>query len=92
MGCMQILIKLFNSLRQNEPNILLFDLQRFAGEKTEEPTAKRKSETRQKGQVAKSVDLSSSVIILAAFFSSLRGRWATFWLGWCRISFRLPSS
>jgi flagellar biosynthetic protein FlhB len=46
-----------------------FDLQRFAGEKTEAPTAKRKSETRQKGQVAKSVDFSSSVIILVAFFS-----------------------
>ena len=69
MGYMQILIKFFNNLRQYKPNSLIFDLQRFAGEKTEEPTAKRKSETRQKGQVAKSVDFSSSVIILAAFFS-----------------------
>lgn len=69
MGCMKILIKLFNSLLQNEPNNRFFDLQRFAGEKTEEPTSKRKTESRQKGQVAKSVDFSSSVIILGAFFS-----------------------
>ena len=34
--------------------------------KTEEPTGKRKSETRNKGQVAKSVDLTSGVMILAA--------------------------
>ncbi|MBU2701996.1 flagellar biosynthetic protein FlhB [Sporomusaceae bacterium BoRhaA] len=46
-----------------------FDLQRFAGEKTEEPTAKRKGEARQKGQVPKSMDFSSAVIMLAAFFS-----------------------
>lgn len=69
MGCMEILIKLFNNSHRNELSSMTFDLQRFAGEKTEEPTAKRKSETRQKGQVAKSVDFSSSVIILVAFFS-----------------------
>jgi hypothetical protein len=58
MESIQILIKLFNSLYQNRPDSMSFDLQRFAGEKTEAPTAKRKSETRQKGQVAKSVDFS----------------------------------
>jgi flagellar biosynthesis protein FlhB len=69
MGCMPILIKLFNSLRRDNSKMNSFDLQRFAGEKTEEPTAKRKSESRQKGQVPKSMDFSSSVILLAAFFS-----------------------
>lgn len=69
MECMLILVKLCNSLRQNKFHSMSFDLQRFAGEKTEDPTAKRQSESRQKGQVAKSIDFSSSVIILVAFFS-----------------------
>jgi flagellar biosynthetic protein FlhB len=46
-----------------------FDLQLFAGEKTEEATAKRKGEARQKGQVAKSTEVNSVFIILAAFFT-----------------------
>lgn len=69
MECMLILIKLFSSLYRDNSRRLRFDLQRFAGEKTEEPTAKRKSESRQKGQVPKSMDFSSAVIMLAAFFS-----------------------
>ncbi|MDF2500596.1 MAG: flhB [Anaerosporomusa subterranea] len=48
---------------------LVFDLQRFNGEKTEDATAKRKSEARQKGQVAKSAELNSAFIILSAFFA-----------------------
>lgn len=48
---------------------LIFDLQRFNGEKTEDATAKRKSEARQKGQVAKSAELNSAFIILSAFFA-----------------------
>jgi flagellar biosynthetic protein FlhB len=35
-------------------------------EKTEEPTAKRKTESRKKGQVAKSTDLNSAVMLIAA--------------------------
>ncbi len=37
------------------------------GEKTEEPTAKRRSESRGKGQVAKSQDLSTAAVLLASF-------------------------
>lgn len=47
----------------------VFDLQRFNGEKTEDATSKRKQEARQKGQVAKSVELNSAFIILSAFFA-----------------------
>lgn len=46
-----------------------FDLQLFSGEKTEEATPKRKSEARNKGQVARSVELNSAFVILAAFFA-----------------------
>lgn len=45
-----------------------FDLQRFdSAEKTEEPTPRKKEESRKKGQVAKSAELSSVFVILAAF-------------------------
>ena len=46
-----------------------FDLQLFSGEKTEEPTGKRKEEARGKGQVAKSVEINSAFVILAGFFA-----------------------
>lgn len=59
-----------NSLRHNDQNkVSFFDLQLFAGEKTEEATPKRKSEARQKGQVAKSNEFNSAFILLLAFFS-----------------------
>jgi flagellar biosynthetic protein FlhB len=46
----------------------VFDLQRFdSSEKTEEPTQRKKEESRKKGQVAKSAELSSVFVILAAF-------------------------
>ena len=45
-----------------------FDLQLFAGEKTEEATPKRKQDARKKGQVPKSIELNSALIILAAFY------------------------
>lgn len=52
------------------PNRFVFDLQRFdSSEKTEEPTQRRQEETRQKGQVAKSAELSSVFVILAAFMA-----------------------
>ncbi|VBB08079.1 type iii secretion system substrate exporter [Lucifera butyrica] len=44
-----------------------FDLQLFNGEKTEEPTSKRKNEAREKGQVAKSSEINATFIILTAF-------------------------
>ncbi len=46
-----------------------FDLQLFNGEKTEEATPKRKEEARKKGQVAKSVEINSAFVILAAFLA-----------------------
>ncbi|GBG56284.1 flagellar biosynthetic protein FlhB [Sporomusaceae bacterium FL31] len=46
-----------------------FDLQLFNGEKTEDATPKRKEEARKKGQVAKSVEINSAFVILAAFLS-----------------------
>ena len=49
-----------------------FDLQLFAddgGEKTEEPTAKKKSDARNKGQVAKSQELSAAFVLFVGFWS-----------------------
>ena len=47
---------------------LPFDLQMFAGEKTEEATEKRKRDAVQEGNVAKSQDFGSVIILLAGFF------------------------
>ena len=50
--------------------IFRFDLQRFdSSEKTEEPTQRKQEESRKKGQVAKSAELSSVFVILAAFLA-----------------------
>lgn len=46
---------------------LQFDLQLFAGEKTEQATPRRREQAREKGQVFKSIDLTSALIILACF-------------------------
>ena len=52
------------------PERFVFDLQRFdSSEKTEEPTQRRQEESRKKGQVAKSAELSSVFVILAAFMA-----------------------
>ena len=46
-----------------------FDLQLFAdGEKTEEPTQKKRDDARKKGQVGKSQDLSAAFVLLMGFF------------------------
>ena len=46
-----------------------FDLQRFAdGDKTEEPTAKKREEAAKKGQVGKSQEVSTAFVLLIAFF------------------------
>ena len=46
-----------------------FDLQLFAdGEKTEEPTAKKRADARKKGQVGKSQDLNAAFVLLTGFF------------------------
>lgn len=43
------------------------DLQLFAGEKTEKATPKKRQDTRKKGQVAKSMELSGASVLMAAF-------------------------
>ncbi|KAF9115111.1 hypothetical protein BGX30_006399, partial [Mortierella sp. GBA39] len=43
----------------------------FGGEKTEKATPKKRQDTRKKGQVAKSQDLTGAVVLLASFFSLL---------------------
>ena len=60
--------KYWRSLASRPGKQFVFDLQRFdSGEKTEEPTQRKKEESRKKGQVAKSAELSSVFVILAAF-------------------------
>ena len=65
MKCMEIY-----HLRCEPSNSLpfVFDLQRFAGEKTEEPTAKKRADARKKGQVARSQELNSAFVLLVGFF------------------------
>mgnify|MGYP000978596678 FL=1 len=46
----------------------IFDLQRFAGEKTEEPTAKKRADARKKGQVGRSQEVNSAFVLLIGFF------------------------
>lgn len=48
-------------------SLLVFDLQLFAGEKTEPATEKKRREAVQQGNVAKSQDLASVIILLAGF-------------------------
>lgn len=43
------------------------DLQLFSGEKTEDPTPKRLEEARKKGQVARSTEINSVLVLLAVF-------------------------
>ncbi|MEW9667650.1 flagellar biosynthesis protein FlhB [Ammoniphilus sp. 3BR4] len=51
-----------------QPKLLIsIDLQYFAGEKTEKATPKKKQEARQKGQVAKSQEVASALIMLSSF-------------------------
>lgn len=45
-----------------------FDLQRFAGDKTEEPTSKKRADAKKKGQVGRSTELNTAFVLLAGFF------------------------
>lgn len=60
---------LSDSAWENRCKLTSFDLQLFNQEKTEEATPKRKEEARKKGQVAKSVEINSAFVILAAFLA-----------------------
>ncbi len=58
----------------------VFDLQRFAGgEKTEEPTAKKRADARKKGQVGRSQELNTAFVLLVGFFS-LKLLWDSIYL------------
>ncbi|MFF2752581.1 flagellar biosynthesis protein FlhB [Psychrobacillus sp. NPDC058041] len=46
---------------------LRLDLQFFAGEKTEKATPKKRQDSRKKGQVLKSADVTSAVVLLSVF-------------------------
>lgn len=46
----------------------VFDLQRFAGDKTEEPTSKKRADAKKKGQVGRSTELNTAFVLLAGFF------------------------
>lgn len=46
---------------------LTLDLQFFAGEKTEKATPKKRQDSRKKGQVAKSQDVNTAIVLLAVF-------------------------
>lgn len=47
--------------------LLSLDLQFFSGEKTEKATPKKRQDARKKGQVAKSQDINTAVLLLAIF-------------------------
>ncbi|UII57426.1 flagellar biosynthesis protein FlhB [Cytobacillus spongiae] len=47
--------------------LLSLNLQYFAGEKTEKATPKKRQDSRKKGQVAKSQDVNTAVVLLAIF-------------------------
>ena len=46
-----------------------FDLQLFAGEKTEDPTSKRRSDARKKGQIGRSQEISAAFVLIGGFFA-----------------------
>ena len=59
---------LLNSSRLDDDlKNFVFDLQRFDGEKTEEPTSKKREDARKKGQVAKSQELNTAFVLLIGF-------------------------
>ena len=58
-----------------ELNLQFFAAEGPGGEKTEEPTAKKKQDTRKDGKVAKSKELSSGVELIALFLI------LKFWIG-----------
>lgn len=70
-------LELFQGKTEPKRPVIRFDLQFFADpSKTEEPTERRKQEARKKGQVAKSAELNSVVVLFAMFlFLNFAGGW-----------------
>lgn len=52
---------------ESERMLFSFDLQLFAGEKTEEPTAKKRADAKKKGQVGKSQEINAAFVMMAGF-------------------------
>lgn len=71
MGCTKIFSAFYHSFpdKYTKRTDIQFNLQLFAGEKTEEATPKRKAEARKKGQVAKSMEINSVFVVVAAFLT-----------------------
>ena len=71
MGCTKIFSAFYHSFpdQYTKRTDIQFNLQLFAGEKTEEATPKRKAEARKKGQVAKSMEINSVFVVVAAFLT-----------------------
>lgn len=65
MKCMETLIS--RSELCGKP--FVFDLQLFAGEKTEDPTSKRLSDARNKGNIPKSQEINTVFVLLAGFWA-----------------------
>jgi flagellar biosynthetic protein FlhB len=70
-------LELIPGTTEPELRLLRFDLQFFAdSDKTEEATEKRKQDARKKGQVAKSMELNSVVVLFAMFLLlNVAGGW-----------------
>ena len=66
MKCMEIY---HSQYAPSNRRAFVFDLQRFAGEKTEEPTAKKRADARKKGQVGRSQEVNSAFVLLVGFFA-----------------------
>ena len=71
MECTATCITCYPSLDDGQPDYKLkqLDLQLFNEEKTEDPTTKRQQESREKGQVAKSMEVNSVFVVMAAFLA-----------------------
>ncbi|WP_163101520.1 flagellar biosynthesis protein FlhB [Peribacillus alkalitolerans] len=69
---------------------LQLNLQFFAGEKTEKATPKKRQDARKKGQVAKSQDVNTAIVLLAVFFLLLMtgGHMLDLVLGIYKVSFQ----
>lgn len=62
-------MKIFDESQLDPKFDLKFNLQLFAeGEKTEEPTSKKREDAKKKGQVARSQELNTAAVLLIGFF------------------------
>ena len=68
MKCTPTYLSPSSLLPPDEPKIFVFDLQRFDdGDKTEEPTPKKRADARKKGTVARSQELNTAFVLFIGF-------------------------